>query len=127
LADIPLPPSVVLTPAVAAVVSPSTRWSSAALHMKPHDALNHSMKMSVPTMGPNTDFKQWKRNFLNFFFLKATYLIPQLALRESGAWLNEQAQHYADTLLLHAASANQRSDQAMKCVSHARPDCAIAA
>ena len=30
------------------------------------DALNRSMKMSVPTMGPTTDFKQWKRNFLNF-------------------------------------------------------------
>jgi hypothetical protein len=39
------------------------------------------MQMSVPTMGPNT---QWKRNFLNFLSLKATYLIPQLAIRESG-------------------------------------------
>jgi hypothetical protein len=92
---------VVLTEAVAAVAPPSTRWSSAALRMKPHDALNRSMKMSVPTMGPNTDFKQWKRDFLNFLFiLKASYLIPQLALRESGAWLDEQAQHYAYTLLL---------------------------
>jgi hypothetical protein len=34
------------------------------------------MKMSVPTMGPNTDFKQWKRNFPNFLSLKAAYLIP---------------------------------------------------
>jgi hypothetical protein len=41
------------------------------------DALNRSMKMSVPTMGPNTDFKQWKMNFLNFLSLKTTYLIPQ--------------------------------------------------
>jgi hypothetical protein len=52
------------------------------------DALNRSMNMSVPTMGPNSDFKQWKRNFLNFLnfiFLKAAYLIPQLAIRESGA------------------------------------------
>jgi hypothetical protein len=40
------------------------------------DALNRSMKISVPTMGPNFDFKQWKRNFLNFLSLKAAYLIP---------------------------------------------------
>jgi hypothetical protein len=51
------------------------------------------MKMSVPTMGPNSDFKHWKRNFLIFLSLKASYLIPQLAIRESGAWLDEQAQH----------------------------------
>jgi hypothetical protein len=48
------------------------------------DALNRSMKMSVPTMGPNSDFEQWKRNFLNSLSLKAAYLIPQLAIRESG-------------------------------------------
>jgi hypothetical protein len=46
------------------------------------DALNRSMKMSVATMGPTSDFKQWTRNFLA---LKAAYLIPQLAIRESGA------------------------------------------
>jgi hypothetical protein len=40
------------------------------------DALNRPMKMSVPTMGPNTDFKQWKRNFLNLLSFKAAYLIP---------------------------------------------------
>jgi spore cortex formation protein SpoVR/YcgB (stage V sporulation) len=40
-------------------------------------------------MGPTTDFKQWKRNFLNFLSPKAAYLIPQLAIRESGVWLNE--------------------------------------
>jgi hypothetical protein len=40
------------------------------------DALKRSMKMSVPTMGLNTDFKPWKRNFLNFLSLKAAYLIP---------------------------------------------------
>jgi hypothetical protein len=68
-------------------------------------------------MGPTTDFKQWKRNFLNFLSLKAAYLISQLAIRESGVSLDEQAQHYAYTLLLHAASANQRADEAMKCVS----------
>jgi hypothetical protein len=75
LADFPLPPSVVLTPTVAAVAPPLTRWSSAALHIKPQ-ALIRTMKMSVPTMGPNTDFKQWQRNFLNFLSLKAPYLIP---------------------------------------------------
>jgi hypothetical protein len=88
------------------------------------DALNRSMKISVPTMGLNSDFKQWKRNFLNFLSLKAPYLIPQLAIRESGAWLDEQAQYYAYTLLLHAASDSKRVDQAMMCVSVARPDCA---
>jgi hypothetical protein len=87
------------------------------------DALNRSMKMSVPTMGATTDFKQWKRNFLKFLSIKAACLIPQLAIRDSGVWLDEQAQHYAYTLLLHATSANK----AMKCVSPARPDCAAAA
>jgi hypothetical protein len=48
------------------------------------DALNRSMTMSVLTMGPTTDFKQWTRNFLNFLSIKATYLIPQLAIRDSG-------------------------------------------
>jgi hypothetical protein len=90
------------------------------------DALNRSLKISVPTMGPNLDFKQWKRNFLNFLSLKASYLIPEAAIHESGAWLDEQAHHYAYTLMLHAASDNKRDDQAMKCVSTARPDCAIA-
>jgi hypothetical protein len=91
------------------------------------DALNRSMKMSVPTMGPGSDFKQWKRNFLIFLSIKAAYLIPQLAIRESCAWQDEQAQHYAYTLLLHAASANKRYDKALKCVSPARPDRATAA
>jgi hypothetical protein len=85
------------------------------------------MKMSVPAMGPTTDFKQWKRTFLNFLSIKASYFIPQLAIRDSGVWLDEPAQHYAYTLLLHAASANQRADQAMKCVSPARLDRAAAA
>jgi spore cortex formation protein SpoVR/YcgB (stage V sporulation) len=85
------------------------------------------MKMSVPTMGPTTDFEQWKRNFLNFLIIKALYLIPQVAIRDSGVWLDEQAQHYAYTLLLHAPSANQRAEHAMKCVSPSRPDCAAAA
>jgi hypothetical protein len=91
------------------------------------DALNRSMKISVPTMGSTTDFKQWKRYFHNFLSIKAAYLIPQLAIRDSGVWLDEQAQHYAYTQLLHVASANQRADQAIKCVSPTRPDCAAAA
>jgi hypothetical protein len=74
------------------------------------DALNQSMKMSVPTMGPNSDFKQWRRDFLNFLSIKAAYLIPHMAIHESGAWLDEHAQHYAYTLLVHAASANKRAD-----------------
>jgi hypothetical protein len=48
------------------------------------DALNRPMKMFVPTMGPNSDFKQWKRNFLNFLSLKKPYIIPHLAIRQSG-------------------------------------------
>jgi hypothetical protein len=91
------------------------------------DALNRSMKMSVPVMGPTTVFKQWKRTFLNFLSIKAAYLIPQMAIRDSGGWLDEPAQHYAYTLLLHAAIANKRADQTMTCVSPARPDCAAAA
>jgi hypothetical protein len=74
------------------------------------DALNRSMKMSVPTMGPTTDYKQWKRSFLDFLSIKATYLIPQLAIRDSGVWLDEPAQHYAYTVLLHATSANHRAE-----------------
>jgi hypothetical protein len=91
------------------------------------DALNRSMKMSVPTLGPNLDFKQWKRNFLNFLSLKAANLLPQLTIRESGALLDEQAHHYAYTLLLHASSDNKHADHALKCVSYARLDCATAA
>jgi hypothetical protein len=53
------------------------------------------MKISVPTMGTNTDFKGWKRNFLTFLSLKAEYLIPQHAIHESCVWLDEQAQYYA--------------------------------
>jgi hypothetical protein len=91
------------------------------------DALNRSVKMPVPTMGSNADFKQWKRDFSNFLSIKAAYLIPQLATRESGVWLDEHSQHYVYTLLVHAANANKRADHALKCVSPARPDCATAA
>jgi hypothetical protein len=55
------------------------------------ESLNRSMKMTVPTMGPNKDSKSWKRNFLTFMSMKAAYLIPQLALTESGVWLDEAA------------------------------------
>jgi hypothetical protein len=53
--------------------------------------------------------------------------IPELAIRESGVWLDEQAQRYAYALLLHAANENKRVDHAVKCVSAARPDCATKA
>jgi hypothetical protein len=33
------------------------------------ESLNRYMKMTVPTMGPNTDFKQWKRNSLEAAFI----------------------------------------------------------
>jgi hypothetical protein len=91
------------------------------------ESLNHSMKMTVPTMGPNTEFKPYRRNFLAFLSLKAAYLIPQLALRDSGVWLDEDAQTYAYAMLLHATSDNKRDEQAVKCISASRPDCAIAA
>jgi hypothetical protein len=43
-------------------------------------------------MGPTTDFKQWKRAFLNFLSIMAAYLITQLAIRESGvySWTNKR-------------------------------------
>jgi hypothetical protein len=40
------------------------------------ESLNRSLKMNVPTMGPNTGFLQWKRSFLTSMSLKAAYLIP---------------------------------------------------
>jgi hypothetical protein len=90
------------------------------------ESLNRSMQMIVPTMGLNTDFKQWKRNFLTFMSLKAASLIPQLDIRESRVWLDAVAQTYASALLLHAASENKRGDQEIKCISVARPHCATA-
>jgi hypothetical protein len=74
------------------------------------DAPNRSMQMSVLTMGPNPDFKQWKGNYFTFLSLKAAYLIPQVAIRESGVWLDEHTQHYANALVLHVASENKRAD-----------------
>jgi hypothetical protein len=91
------------------------------------ESLNRSMKMTVPTMGPNTELKPWKRNFHTFLSLKAAYLIPQLALRDSGVWLDEVAQTYAYAMLLHATSDNKRVEQAIKCISVAHPDCTTAA
>jgi hypothetical protein len=85
------------------------------------------MKMNVPTIGPNIAFKQWKRNFPPNLPHKAEYLIPQLAIRESDVWLDEAAHTYAYALLLHDASENKRSDQAVKCFFDAHHDCATAA
>jgi hypothetical protein len=56
------------------------------------ESFNRSMKMYVHTMGPNTDFKQWKTSLLTFLSLKAAYLIPKLAIREFGVLLDEAAQ-----------------------------------
>jgi hypothetical protein len=85
------------------------------------ESLNRTMKMTVPTMGPNTDFKLWKRNFLTLLSLKAAYLISHLALRDSRVWLAEGAQTYAYALLLHATTENKRGDQAVKCISAQMP------
>jgi hypothetical protein len=85
------------------------------------------MKMTVPTMGPTTDFKKYKRKFLTFMSLKAAPLIPQLAIKASGVGLDGGAQNYAYAMLLHAASQNQRANQAVKCISTARHDCRAAA
>jgi hypothetical protein len=59
---------------------------------------------------------------LSHLSLKASYLIPQLAIRESGVMLDEHAQSYAYAVLLHFVSENKRANQAVKCVSAARPD-----
>jgi hypothetical protein len=85
------------------------------------------MKMTVSIMGPNTNFKQWKTNFLTFLSIKAAYLIPQLAIKESGVWLDEATQNYPYAMIVHVAIENKRVDQAIKCVSTARHDCAKAA
>jgi hypothetical protein len=74
------------------------------------ESLSRSMKMTVPTMGPNIGFKPWNMNFLSFLFLKAAYLIPQLAIRKSGMWLDEAAQAYAFALLVHDTSENKRAE-----------------
>jgi hypothetical protein len=68
-----------------------------------------------------------EENFLNFISLNVAFLIPRLAIRESGAWLDEHAQHYTYTLMLHAANDNKRADHALMCISHARPYCATTA
>jgi hypothetical protein len=74
------------------------------------ESLNRSMKMTVPTKGPNTNFKPCKQIFLTFMSLKVAYLIPLLAPHESGDWIDEAAQTYAYALLLHATSENKRVD-----------------
>jgi hypothetical protein len=40
-------------------------------------------------MGPNTDSKHWKRNFLTILLLEVAYLIPHVAVRESGVRLDK--------------------------------------
>jgi hypothetical protein len=91
------------------------------------ESLNRSMKMTVLTMRPNTNFKQWKRSFLTFMSFKAAYLIPQLAIRESGVSLDEAAQTYAYALLVHNAIENKRVCQAVQCIIAAPHGCATLA
>jgi muramidase (phage lysozyme) len=57
--------------------------------------------------------------------IKAAYLIPHLALRESNVRLDEATQNHAYALLLH--DAIERPNKAVKCVSAARHECATAA
>jgi hypothetical protein len=59
--------------------------------------------------------------------MKAMYLIPKLAIRETGVWLDEATQTYAYALLLGATNENKRAEKAVKCISTTRPDCATAA
>jgi hypothetical protein len=66
-------------------------------------------------------------DFSTFLSLKAASLIPQLAISESGAWLNETAQDYAYALLLHVASENKRAHKIFECIFVARLDCGAAA
>jgi hypothetical protein len=81
------------------------------------------MRMNVLVMGPITEFRHWKNRFLDFLSLKAAYLIPQHALREYGAYLDENAQSYAFALLHHAVGDSTRADQAVRCITASRPDC----
>jgi hypothetical protein len=87
------------------------------------ESLNRSMKMTVPTMGPNTEFKPLKRNFLTFLSLKAAYLIPQLALRDSGICFDEAAQTYTYCCCMPPVTTSALN----KPLSASRPDCATAA
>jgi hypothetical protein len=66
---------------------------------------------------------KWKRNFLTFLSLKAAYLISQLAIRESGVWVDKATRNYAYALLLQVANENKRVDQAVKCICVARSEC----
>jgi hypothetical protein len=86
------------------------------------DSINRSMKINVPVMGPHTEFRHRKNRFLAFLSLKAAYLIPKLALRDFGAYLDESARSYSFALLLHAAGDNKRAVQAVRCITAARPD-----
>jgi hypothetical protein len=78
--------------------------------------------MNSPIMGPHTEFLHRKNRFLAFLSLKAACLIPQLAMRDYKAYLDESSHSYAYALLLHAAGDNMRADQAVRCITAARPD-----
>jgi hypothetical protein len=86
------------------------------------------MKMNVSVMGSNTEFRHRKNRLLDFLSLKAAYLIlqGQVALRESRAYLDESALSYAFALLHHAVGDKRRDDQAVRCITAARPNCGAA-
>jgi hypothetical protein len=90
------------------------------------EAMNRSMKMTVPPWARTCTSSNGKGTFSRF---EAAYMIPQLALRVSGVWLEEVVTNNAFALndMLHVASENKRKDHVVKCVSPARPNCATVA
>jgi hypothetical protein len=58
-------------------------------------------------MGSNTNVKPWNMNFLTFISLKFAYLIPQMAILESGVWLDEVVQTYAYALFIARCQRKQ--------------------
>jgi hypothetical protein len=78
------------------------------------DSINMSMKMNVYVTGPNIEFRHCKNRFLDYMSLRAAYLIPQLAQRESGVYLDERAQSYAFAVLRHGVGDNRRASQAFR-------------
>jgi hypothetical protein len=91
------------------------------------NSISRSMKMNVLVMGPNRELRHWKNRVFYILSLKVAYMIPHKALRDSGVYLDERAHSYTFALLLHVASDNRRTNQAVRCVIAARPDCGAAA
>jgi hypothetical protein len=76
--------------------------------------INMCIKMNFPTMGPTTEFKHSRSHFLSFMSLKAAYLIPHMAVRDSGAYQDKGSHSFAFALMLHAACGNKRPYPAVK-------------